>query len=326
MAPTPTSPKRGKGSDAGAAPTLAVGEATGACQRLAAVHGLASPSQLVFQGLLERKRPLLEQRKPVVAKARLREAGDALRECYRFGQRPAGLDHPIDQAMALGFLGSYRAARQDQVHGQALASDPSQANRAAIDQRHAETTVKDAEDRVTGGDAQIAPERELHPSGHAVALNGPDHGLAELQVCRPHRAVAFADLWTGAFGERLQVKAGAEVAAGTGENGDAEPVIGIEAPECRRQRARTVAIDGVSSIGPIERDDHNRTSAVDVNRHADSLTTYPHLVLKLGHALKIQRSMSVLEITRSASTSSVPSKIVRTRASKKYLETFVSSA
>jgi hypothetical protein len=39
------------------------------------------------------------------------------------------------------------------------------------------------------------------------------------------------------------------------------------------QRARSAAIYGVSSIGPVERDDHDRISAIDVNRHADSLPT-----------------------------------------------------
>src|SRR5260370_42608787 len=72
-------------SECGAAPTLAVGKATGACQRLAAVHRFASPSQLVFERLVERKPPLFEQRKPVVAKPCLRETGDPLGKRDRLG-------------------------------------------------------------------------------------------------------------------------------------------------------------------------------------------------------------------------------------------------
>ncbi len=136
--------------------------------------------------------------------------------------------------MVLRFLCANRAACQDQVHSQALARDASQADCAAVYEGHTETAVEDSEDSVPRGDAQIAPERELDPASHAVAFDSSDHRLAESEVRHPHRAVAVADLGPSPFSERLQVKAGTEVAARSGQNGDTKPGIGVKAPKCSR--------------------------------------------------------------------------------------------
>ena len=62
-----------------------------------------------------------------------------------------------------------RAAREDQVERAALADDPRQPLRAAVDQRHAPAALGAAEASRPRSPPQVAPERELEPAGQAPA-------------------------------------------------------------------------------------------------------------------------------------------------------------
>ena len=78
-----------------------------------------------------------------------------------------------------------------------MPDDARQAHGAEVAQRHPEAAAEHPEDGVLGGDAQVAPERELDAAGHGVALDGGDDGLAQREPGGAHRARARRRGWAG---------------------------------------------------------------------------------------------------------------------------------
>ena len=72
----------------------------------------------------------------------------------------------------------------------AVADEAGQPDRAAVAQGHAPAPAVDAEDGVGGRHPQVAPDGQLQPAGHGVALDGGDDRLVEQHPGRPHRPVA----------------------------------------------------------------------------------------------------------------------------------------
>ena len=89
----------------------------------------------------------------------------------------AGLGDLGDQADRVRLVRVDRAAGEDQVQRAAGADDPRQPLRAAVDQRDAPAALGAAERGGGGGDAQVAPERELEAAGEAVAADRGDRRL-----------------------------------------------------------------------------------------------------------------------------------------------------
>ena len=140
-----------------------------------------------------------------------------------------------------------------------MADQAGEADRAAVHQRDAPAPAVDAEHRVLGGDAQVAPDRQLEPAGDRVALDRGDHRLAEQHPRRPDRPVAVgldpAARGAARLAHRLEVGAGAELAARAGQHRDGQRVVGVEAPERVGQRVRGRAVDRVRHLGPVDRHD-----------------------------------------------------------------------
>ena len=115
-----------------------------------------------------------------------------------------------------------------------------------------------------GGDAQVAPEGELEPAGDGRALDGGDHRLAEAQAGRSHRPRSVVvDRPAVAGRQRLEVGAGAEGAAGAGEHGDGDSVVGVERGEGVEQLGGGRGVDGVAPRRPVDRDDADRSTVLD---------------------------------------------------------------
>jgi len=91
-----------------------------------------------------------------------------------------------------------------------------------------------------------------------VAFDRGDHRLAEFEAGRPHRRVAAFDAMAPSpRGGLLEVESGAESAFGSGQDGDRERGIGVEAAKAVGQRACSRRIDGVARRRPIEGDDRD---------------------------------------------------------------------
>src|SRR5690606_28251506 len=107
---------------------------------------------------------------------------------------------------------------EDEVERPPQADDAGEALGAAVDERHAEAALGEAEAGVLGRDAEVAPERELHAAGHAPAGDRRDRGLARdpaREAERPARGLQAR----GERLDRLEVGAGAErLAAGAAED------------------------------------------------------------------------------------------------------------
>ncbi len=147
----------------------------------------------------------------------------------------AGLDDLVDEADPVRLLGADRAAGEDHLQGTPHADDAGQTLGAAVDQGHAPAALEEPEGRVAGGDPQVAPERQLDPSGQAPALDRGDRRLRGGEAGRAHRAVGMGDVEV----HRLQVGPGAEgLAAGAGEDEHAGVLVGLEVAPGRGGRAR----------------------------------------------------------------------------------------
>ena len=93
----------------------------------------------------------------VTAHTGLREVRYRRRELARRGERLPRGHHAVGEADGQRFLRIDRAAGEDEVHRAALADQPRQAHRAAVDQRHTPAAAKDTEHRRLVGHAQVAP-------------------------------------------------------------------------------------------------------------------------------------------------------------------------
>ncbi|KAG1648058.1 Orotate phosphoribosyltransferase [Nymphon striatum] len=144
-----------------------------------------------------------------------------------------------------------------------LGIDPAgEANSAAVNQRHAPASAVHAEDCVRGGDAEIAPHRQLQSAGHGVALDGSDDGLVQHHPGGSHRAHRVDDFVCWRFGhwiavalaDGLEVGACAKGVVGALQDGDVQFVVAVEVGEDGKQFLRGGAVDGVADIGAVDGD------------------------------------------------------------------------
>src|SRR5207253_8685974 len=66
---------------------------------------------------------------------------------------------------------------------------------------------------------------------------------------------------------RLQIRAGAERAVRSGEDGDVERLVCLEATERVRERRGRRTVDGVGDLGAVDRDDGDGTLAAKPYAH-----------------------------------------------------------
>jgi branched-chain amino acid transport system permease protein len=105
--------------------------------------------------------------------------------------------HAIGQPHGQRFVGSHRAAGQNQVERARQPDQPGQAHRAAVDQRHAPAPAIHAEDGRLFRDPQVTPKRELQAASNREPGDGRNHRFVEQQARGTHRAsCAFLGLIT----------------------------------------------------------------------------------------------------------------------------------
>ena len=249
-------------------PSGAGGKARGARQRFARGDHREPAAHFIGDGVLLLEVPLPQRRQPVGAQAGLRKGRDLpgqrdrLRAGFAFGHQAIGKAH----AQRLG--AADRASGQDEIDRLRMPDQPRQPDGAEIDQRHPEPAAEDAEGGVLGDHAHVGPQRQLHAAGHRKAFHRRDHRLCQSQPARPHRrdrivAADLALLVGIARRHRLEVGAGAEIAAGAGEHRDRRLGVGVEGQEGIEQFSRGGAVDGVAAMRPIDGDDGHRSVAFD---------------------------------------------------------------
>ena len=181
-------------------------------------------------------------------------------------KRAAGRDQTVRQPHAARLVAGHAAPGEDQIERVAVAEQTRQADRAAVDQRHAPAPAIDAEHRILGGDTQVAPRRQLEAAGDRVPLDRRDHRLRQQHARRAHRTVAVEiDAVATPARHALEVGPGAERAAGAGQYRDREPDIGLEAPERGGQRRGGRPIDRVAHRRAVDGDDGDRTVGLEMD-------------------------------------------------------------
>ena len=113
-----------------------------------------------------------------------RQSCGSARELVRERDRAVGARRPARSsrlARPMRSASSPDTPRPVRIRSSACGSadEAGQPDGAAVDQRDAPAPAEHAEHRVAGGDAQVAPERELEPAGDRVALDRRDHRLVE---------------------------------------------------------------------------------------------------------------------------------------------------
>jgi len=177
--------------------------------------------KLRLRRFVQGERPLVEHAHSVGAHRARGKRRDLAREILRFGECTARLRQPLHESDPQRLVGRNRAACENEFQSPALADHAGQPDGAEVDKRHTEPPVEHAKCRVACGDAQVAPQRQLESPRDRIALDRRDHRLAQEHPGRSHGPVAdFRKLNRRVDCDRFQVETGAEVAAGSGQNGD----------------------------------------------------------------------------------------------------------
>ncbi len=154
--------------------------------------------------------------------------------------------------------GPPRPRRRRTPLGAPEADDARQPLRPAVDERHAPAALGEAERGARGGDAQVAPERELEAPGQAPAADGGDGWLGRRAPGEAHRAVGVVQP-RGVGLDRLEVGARAEAhAPRAGEDEHARVVVGLERVQAVAQAFGRGAVDRVTATGTIDGEDGRR--------------------------------------------------------------------
>src|SRR5438067_6872300 len=151
-----------------------------------------------------------------------------------------------------------------------MADQSRQPDGSEIDQGHAEAATEDPEGGVLRDHPHIRPQRQFHAAGDRETLHRRDYGFRQTQPAWPHRRnrIVTADLafFMGVAGcHRLEVSARTKVSARAGKDGHRGGGIGVERPERIEQFPRCRAIDGVTTMRTVDRDDGDRS--VVFNKH-----------------------------------------------------------
>src|SRR5262245_32685678 len=163
----------------GAVAAGALREAGRSLAGLAGADHLQAELRLEPQRILQAELPLAIRGQAVAAQAALWERGEIVRELLRFLERATLRHDPVRETHHARLVAGDAAAGEDQVERVRVADQAGEPDGAAVDQRHAPAAAEHAEDGVLGGDAQVAPERELEPARDGVPLHRGDHRLRE---------------------------------------------------------------------------------------------------------------------------------------------------
>ncbi len=169
------------------------------------------------------------------------------------------------QAHPQGLLCVDDAPGEDQIERAPEAEDPRRALRAAVDQRDSPAPLGKPQARAGGGDAKVAPKRELESTREREAGDRGDGGLGGREAREPHRPLGRHQ----PSGERLgglEVRAGAEGdAAGAGEHEHARPFVGLEGQEPLVQRDRGGPVHGIAPRRAVDREQRGGADALVAN-------------------------------------------------------------
>ena len=161
----------------------------------------------------------------------------------RLGQLGPRRHQAVGQADAEGLLGGHRPPGEDHVEGPAQAHDAGQALRPPVGQGHPEAALEAAEHGVGAGDAQVAPQRQFQPSGHAGPGDGGNGGFGDAVRRSPASPRAPRP------GRRRTRSAPAQKhPAGPGEDADPALRVGIEIPPGALQGLSRGPVDGIAPL------------------------------------------------------------------------------
>jgi hypothetical protein len=172
--------------------------------------------------------------------------------------------HPGHDAEPLGLAGVDHPAGEQQLEG---AGGPDEARQQPADAdvaaRQADAHEGHVEAGLGRGEAHVAGEGEGEAPTRGRAVHGGDDRLAQAPQLRHERRDVLLGRHAGLHGAEalcpgggagaLQVEAGAEAAAGAGEDHDPARPVGGDRVECGVQVGDQLVAHGVEPLGAVER-------------------------------------------------------------------------
>ena len=213
------------------------------------LEGLA----LQRQGLVQRQVGAGQDNFLDLRQRQRRQAGDLASQFEGAIQCLAIRRHLADQPYGQGLRRPYRATGKQHAQRLELAHRSHQALGAAGAGHHADTNFRLGEARRGTGDDQVAVHRQLAASAQGMALHGGDQRLAAGGERLPVALhPALLDLQHGRLRQFVEIGAGGERRAISGEDDD--PGIGalVEAPYVLRQSLAQAHVQGVEHCRAVQ--------------------------------------------------------------------------
>ncbi|MCY1441367.1 hypothetical protein D9M71_576800 [compost metagenome] len=164
-------------------------------------------------------------------------------------------EHPRHQPGALGLAGRHHASGQAHLHGLGPADGTGQALGAADPRQHAEGDFRQAETGVVGGVYEVAHQRQLAAAAQRVAGDRGDDRLAPRgDAVGLGEVVVVVDLRKLLVRQFLDVRAGGEGLARTGEDDAADLRIGLQAVEHLVEFADQLRVERIQRLGAVQGD------------------------------------------------------------------------
>ncbi len=153
--------------------------------------------------------------------------------------------------MAFEALGGDHVAGQGELQRNARRDKPREAEQATDGRGEAAFGLGQAELGIPGCDDEVAGQHGLEAAGERVAFHCCDEGLARRGKEKTEEATA-RDTYLLAAEEGLEVHAGAEVAAGAGEDADMKDIGCVEFIERSGDTLGECAVDCVALVRSVD--------------------------------------------------------------------------
>ena len=193
--------------------------------------------------------------------------GDRRRQAQCLVERAALRRDPVDQPDLVAALRRDQLTGQGPLHREVVRHPLGEPEQPAARGDQSALDLGQPELRVLGGDEHVAGQRDLEPAGDGIALQCRDDRL-DRRLLDDARETPAGDRGPLAGEERLEVHAGAERAAGAGDDPGDQRAVVVEAVHRLADRHGGLGVDRVPGLGPVDGDDQDALDDVGEDRVA----------------------------------------------------------
>ena len=214
--------------------------------------------EFLREGLWQRQVPLCDRGDPVRPHGDLREGCDLMRQLNCLVSRLAGWHKTVGQSDRQSLRAGNLACRQQHIQRTPGANQARQAHGCAVAHRHAPAARQYGKGCGFFRDTQVTAQRDAEPAGAGKPGDRGDNRFGQGVMTWPV-GIACPGAVILAAGKRLEIRAGAEIPAGSGQDAARQSVICVEGAQRAGQGVRRFVIQRITDRRPVNRDDRDRT-------------------------------------------------------------------